>query len=173
MRMLVVPRSQQIKADAERLGLHGKGQEGEDVGELALPLGRAAELGPDEVEDDLLRREAAGVDRGTQASPTALPETLDQKLGLGERLDHRPAELSGGERQRAALARALVLKPRLLLCDEPTGNLDAASAGAGADLLLELHHAEQAILIVVTHSAALAERFEDRRHLVEGRLEGA
>jgi lipoprotein-releasing system ATP-binding protein len=92
-------------------------------------------------------------------------------VGLGERLDHRPAELSGGERQRAALARALVLKPRLVLCDEPTGNLDAASAGAVADLLLELHAAEQAILIVVTHSATLAERFEDRRRLVQGRLE--
>ncbi len=95
------------------------------------------------------------------------------RVGLGERLDHRPAELSGGERQRAALARALVLKPGLLLCDEPTGNLDAASAEAVADLLLELHSAEQAILIVVTHSAALAERFEDRRRLLEGRLEGA
>ena len=94
-------------------------------------------------------------------------------VGLGDRLDHRPAELSGGERQRAALARALVLKPRLVLCDEPTGNLDAASAGAVADLLLELHSSEQAILILVTHSEALAERFEDRRHLVAGRLEEA
>jgi lipoprotein-releasing system ATP-binding protein len=94
------------------------------------------------------------------------------RVGLGERLDHRPAELSGGEKQRAALARALVLKPRLLLCDEPTGNLDAASAKAVADLLLELHATEQAILIVVTHSTALAERFEDRRRLTEGRLEG-
>jgi len=95
------------------------------------------------------------------------------RVGLGERLDHRPAELSGGERQRAALARALVLKPGLLLCDEPTGNLDAVSAEAVADLLLELHAAEQAILIVVTHSVALAGRFEDRRRLTEGRLGGA
>ena len=110
---------------------------------------------------------------GTDGDHESRARELLGRVGLGERLDHRPAELSGGERQRAALARALVLKPRLLLCDEPTGNLDAASAGAVADLLLELHHAEQAILIVVTHSAALAERFEDRRRLVEGRLEGA
>jgi lipoprotein-releasing system ATP-binding protein len=110
------------------------------------------------------------VGEGSGAHETRARELLD-RVGLGERLDHRPAELSGGERQRAALARALVLKPRLVLCDEPTGNLDAASAGAVADLLLELHAAEQAILIVVTHSAALAERFEDRRRLAQGRLE--
>jgi len=110
------------------------------------------------------------VSEGNGAHETRARELLN-RVGLGERLDHRPAELSGGERQRAALARALVLKPRLVLCDEPTGNLDAASAGAVADLLVELHAAEQAILIVVTHSAALAERFEDRRRLVQGRLE--
>jgi lipoprotein-releasing system ATP-binding protein len=97
-------------------------------------------------------------------------ELLD-RVGLGERLDHRPAELSGGERQRVALARALVLTPHLVLCDEPTGNLDAASAGNVASLLLELHATEQVILIVVTHSTALAERFEDRRRLAQGRLE--
>ncbi len=101
---------------------------------------------------------------------TRARELLD-RVGLGERLAHRPAELSGGERQRVALARALVLKPRLLLCDEPTGNLDAASAGAVADLLFELYTREQALLIVVTHSATLSERFEDRRRLTDGRLE--
>jgi lipoprotein-releasing system ATP-binding protein len=97
-------------------------------------------------------------------------ELLD-RVGLGDRLDHRPAELSGGERQRAALARALVLSPRLVLCDEPTGNLDAASAGKVADLLLDLHGRAHAVLVVVTHSAALAERFPDRRRLAAGRLE--
>ena len=98
-------------------------------------------------------------------------DSLLGRVGLGERLAHRPAELSGGEKQRVALARALVLKPRLLLCDEPTGNLDAVSAEAVADLLFELYTREQAILIVVTHSGTLSERFEDRRHLTDGRLE--
>jgi lipoprotein-releasing system ATP-binding protein len=110
------------------------------------------------------------VSGGNGAHETRARELLG-RVGLGERLDHRPAELSGGERQRAALARALILQPRLVLCDEPTGNLDAASAGTVADLLLELHSREQAILILVTHSAALAERFEDRRRLAAGRLE--
>ena len=88
---------------------------------------------------------------------------LMARVGLGERLDHRPAELSGGEKQRVALARALVLKPRLLLCDEPTGNLDADSAKTVADLLFELHAQEQTILILATHSADLAARFKDKR----------
>jgi len=100
----------------------------------------------------------------------ARARALLARVGLGERLDHRPAELSGGEKQRAALARALVLRPRLLLCDEPTGNLDEANAEAVADLLLELHASEQAVLIAVTHSEALAERFSDRRRLAAGRL---
>jgi lipoprotein-releasing system ATP-binding protein len=98
---------------------------------------------------------------------------LLEQVGLGERLDHRPAELSGGEKQRVALARALVLKPALLLCDEPTGNLDAASAEVVASLLLDLHGREKTILLLVTHSAALAARFPDRRHLVDHRLQPA
>ena len=93
------------------------------------------------------------------------------RVGLAERLDHRPAELSGGEKQRVALARALVLAPRLLLCDEPTGNLDADSARAVGDLLLEMHASAQTILVLVTHSADLAARFPDRRRLAGHVLE--
>jgi lipoprotein-releasing system ATP-binding protein len=99
--------------------------------------------------------------------------TLLARVGLEDRLEHRPAELSGGEKQRVALARALVLGPRLLLCDEPTGNLDAASADTVASLLLELHRQEAAILVLVTHSAELAGRIPDRRRLVGRRLEPA
>ena len=87
------------------------------------------------------------------------------QVGLSDRLDHRPAELSGGEKQRVALARALINKPLLLLCDEPTGNLDQASADVVASLLLELHQRQETILMVVTHSAELAARFPLRYEL--------
>jgi lipoprotein-releasing system ATP-binding protein len=90
------------------------------------------------------------------------------KVGLDHRLDHRPAQLSGGERQRVAIARALVNAPGLLLCDEPTGNLDVDTAATVADLLLELHEAERNVLIVVTHSLELAARLPRRFELREG-----
>jgi lipoprotein-releasing system ATP-binding protein len=96
---------------------------------------------------------------------------LLNQVGLADRLDHRPAELSGGEKQRAALARALIRNPRLLLCDEPTGNLDRAAADGVAALLLDLHAARQTILIVVTHSQALAERFPVRFEMNAGSLQ--
>ena len=96
--------------------------------------------------------------------------TLLSEVGLAERLDHRPAELSGGEKQRAALARALIRDPALLLCDEPTGNLDRAAAENVADLLLALHTARRTILIVVTHSAHLAGRFPVRYEMDSGTL---
>lgn len=92
------------------------------------------------------------------------------QVGLGDRLDHRPGELSGGEKQRAALARALIRDPVLLLCDEPTGNLDRANADAVAELLLRLHAARRTILVVVTHSLQLAERFPVRYEMTGGRL---
>jgi lipoprotein-releasing system ATP-binding protein len=97
--------------------------------------------------------------------------TLVERVGLADRLLHRPAELSGGERQRTALARALVMRPRVLLCDEPTGNLDADSARTVADLILELHRAEPSVLVLVTHSAELALRLPQRRRMAGRRLE--
>ncbi len=100
----------------------------------------------------------------------ARARALLKQVGLCDRLEHRPAELSGGEKQRAALARALIRNPVLLLCDEPTGNLDRGSADTVADLLLELHAARQTILIVVTHSAALAGKFPVRYEMTGGTL---
>ena len=91
-------------------------------------------------------------------------------VGLADRLEHRPAQLSGGEKQRVALARALIMKPQLLLCDEPTGNLDHKSAEVVASLLLELHAQQETVLIVVTHSAELAARFPARYELMDQQL---
>lgn len=92
------------------------------------------------------------------------------RVGLGERLGHRPAELSGGERQRAALARALVAKPRCIMADEPTGNLDARTAGSIHDLLVELNESTGTSLIVVTHDIRLAERMGRMVSLENGRI---
>src|SRR4051812_31619317 len=95
--------------------------------------------------------------RAAQAdSASSRARELIGQVGLTDRIDHRPGELSGGERQRVAIARALVRGPRLLLCDEPTGNLDHGAAGNVANILLDLHHAKNTILVVVTHSAELA-----------------
>ena len=96
---------------------------------------------------------------------------LLERVGLGARLDHRPAELSGGERQRAAIARALIRKPKLLLADEPTGNLDRKTAQGIGELLTDLHRQERTILVVVTHSPELARLFPGRAEMAEGRLE--
>jgi lipoprotein-releasing system ATP-binding protein len=96
-------------------------------------------------------------------------QLLDQ-VGLSHRLDHRPSELSGGEKQRVSIARAMIRSPKLLLCDEPTGNLDRHTATQVADLLLEMNRASKTILIVVTHSAELAARFPKVFELVEGQL---
>jgi lipoprotein-releasing system ATP-binding protein len=98
---------------------------------------------------------------------------LVERVGLSHRVTHLPGQLSGGEKQRVALARALVRRPRLLLCDEPTGNLDRASSESVASLLFELQKEQQAILIVVTHSADLAARFPIRFDLVDRKLHRA
>lgn len=100
----------------------------------------------------------------------ARARNLLQRVGLGARLDHLPAALSGGERQRAAVARALLLKPRLVLADEPTGNLDRTSALAVARMLLDMVAAENAMLIVVTHSPEIAGLFPRRYRMEDGRL---
>ncbi|MCA9123040.1 MAG: ABC transporter ATP-binding protein [Planctomycetaceae bacterium] len=95
---------------------------------------------------------------------------LIDRVGLAERIEHRPAELSGGERQRVAAARALVNNPILLLADEPTGSLDRANAKAMGDLLLELQRQEHTMLIVVTHSLELAGQMSRQLELDDGQL---
>jgi len=112
---------------------------------------------------------------GGPTTPWAIQRARDllDCVGLAGRLDHRPAELSGGERQRAALARALVNQPSLLLADEPTGNLDRTSAARVGHLLLELQARQRMMLVVVTHSAALAGLMSRRLELDDGRLREA
>jgi lipoprotein-releasing system ATP-binding protein len=96
---------------------------------------------------------------------------LLEHVGLSHRLHHRPGELSGGEKQRAALARALIQSPKLMLCDEPTGNLDHDATTAVANLLLDLHRRQRTILIVVTHNLDLARRFAATYRLDDARLQ--
>jgi lipoprotein-releasing system ATP-binding protein len=112
----------------------------------------------------------------TIANGAAKPEAVERakllldRVGLSQRLDHRPAELSGGERQRAAIARALIHSPALLLADEPTGNLDRTSAAAVGRLLLDMQRTENTMLVVVTHSQELASLFGRRMEIDDGRL---
>ena len=102
-------------------------------------------------------------------SATQRAHQLIRRVGLTHREAHRPGQLSGGERQRVAIARALINQPDILLCDEPTGNLDTATTETIANLLFELHTAEKNILIVVTHNLALASRFKQHLQLTDGR----
>jgi lipoprotein-releasing system ATP-binding protein len=118
-------------------------------------------LAPTLVDDPALSREY--LDRA---------RTLLVDVGLEHRLTHRPSQLSGGEKQRVAIARALIRKPTVLLCDEPTGNLDQHNANLVADLLVSLHQSSGVVLVLVTHSEAIAARFKRRFTITDGRLEG-
>ncbi len=108
--------------------------------------------------------------REDPGADVARAKDLMQRVGLGERLTHRPAELSGGERQRVAVVRALINRPALLLADEPTGALDGPSAEALGDLLLECNASEGVALLCVTHSEALAARLGRVVRLADGVL---
>jgi lipoprotein-releasing system ATP-binding protein len=112
------------------------------------------------------------VAKNTRRETIERAKSLLDRVGLSERLDHRPAELSGGERQRAAIARSLVNKPTLLLADEPTGNLDRTNADRVGRLLLELQRQENMMLLLVTHSERLASLMSRRFELDEGVLHG-
>lgn len=120
------------------------------------------------LENVLLARLACGM--VTKADVARATELLSA-VGLEERVHHRPAELSGGERQRVAIARALMNRPAVLLADEPTGNLDSATADSVGGLLLDLAEQANAIVIVATHSHPLAERVGRQLRLTAGRLQ--
>jgi lipoprotein-releasing system ATP-binding protein len=122
------------------------------------------------LENVLVPTLVARADLGNARDDQDYARKLVEQVGLAGRIGHRPSQLSGGERQRVALARALIRRPRLVLCDEPTGNLDAASASTVTGMLLDLHRQHQNILVVVTHSAAVAERLPIRFDLSGGRL---
>lgn len=99
---------------------------------------------------------------------TKQAQELIKRVGLTDRISHRPGELSGGERQRVAIARALINRPSILLCDEPTGNLDRVTSQNITDLLFDMHKIENNILIVVTHNLKLATRFQNQLRLTDG-----
>lgn len=112
----------------------------------------------------------AGAKRSAREGAGTRAEQLLKRVGLGQRMDHRPGELSGGERQRAAVVRALINQPQLLLADEPTGSLDHASALQLGQLLVELNQEEGVTLIIVTHASELAQKMGRVLALKDGRL---
>ena len=119
------------------------------------------------LENAMLPLELAGL-----ADARAVATAMLDRVGLGHRLDHYPKHLSGGEQQRVALARAFGVKPRLLLADEPTGNLDADTGGEIIDLMFEMNREAGTTLVLVTHDEALAHRCGRTIRLAGGRLSG-
>ena len=105
----------------------------------------------------------------TQIAKTKASELLEE-IGLSHRLEHRPVELSGGERQRAAIARALVTEPNVMLADEPTGNLDVNTAQSVFDMMISLNERVGTALVMVTHDTGLANKMDKRYHLELGAL---
>jgi ABC-type lipoprotein export system ATPase subunit len=122
------------------------------------------------LENILVPTMASSKSEKKEETSTARAERLLKRVGLSERLHHRPGQLSGGERQRAAVVRALINRPQLLLADEPTGALDHASATALGQLLVELNQEEGVTLIVVTHALDLANRMKRVLELQAGKL---
>ncbi|MFT3975318.1 MAG: ABC transporter ATP-binding protein [Amaricoccus sp.] len=122
------------------------------------------------VENVALPQRAAGVAR---AAAAARAGELLGAVGLGHRLDHRPAELSGGEQQRVAVARALANRPKLLLADEPTGNLDPETSARVFDMLLGLVRSTGLAALIATHNPELAARMDRTLRLDQGRIEDA
>jgi lipoprotein-releasing system ATP-binding protein len=120
------------------------------------------------LENAMLPALISGMKKGEAAGIAA---ELLREVGLSHRLTHRPGELSGGEQQRVAIARALVLSPRLLLADEPTGNLDMKTSEEVHDLLEEIHRDKGVTLVIVTHNERLAVRMTRTIRMVDGRIE--
>jgi lipoprotein-releasing system ATP-binding protein len=109
--------------------------------------------------------------RVSKKKAVSMAQEMLTKVGLGKRMIHRIGELSGGEQQRVAIARALIMKPRLLLADEPTGNLDLKTGEAIFDLLLQLNREEGLSMVVVTHNPKLAKKMSRQMELADGRIQ--
>ena len=111
------------------------------------------------------------ISRSSKKEAAVLAEEILTAVGLEHRLDHKPGQLSGGEQQRVAMARSLVMSPKLLLADEPTGNLDSGTSDEILDLLDRLHAERNLTIVVVTHSEKVATRMDRIVHMTDGRLE--